>query len=211
MIRYMNATLVKNFAAEVARYLPDTFEVQTYPQRWEQAAVVLVNGEERIALLHRTRGECCNDKITFMGLRLSADLSDPACLSHERGTYTTVALTRPPKAVAAQLGRNLLPYYRPQLAAQKTAEAHRAARRVARKTEAEQITSLLPGSEYTPTNSQSHYDSELIRFSRPDGAKGTLAVYANRSGLSYTLNFGPDAAFRDDLIALLDRHYGTPS
>jgi len=211
MIRYVNAAQVKTFAAEVAQHLPGPFEVQTFPQRWEKAAVVLVNGEERIALLHRTYGECSNDKITFMGLSLSADLSDLACLSQERGSYTTAALTRSPKAVAAQLGRNLLPHYRTQIASQKTAEAHHAARRAARKAEAEQITALLPGSEYTPTSSKSHYDSELIHFSRPDGAKGTLAIYANRGGFSYTLNFGPDTAFRDGLIVLLGKHYGTPS
>ncbi|MEV0149750.1 MULTISPECIES: hypothetical protein [unclassified Nonomuraea] len=207
MIRYCDAARVAAFASDVAQHLPETFEVQTFPQKWEKAAIVLVNGDERIALLHRTFSECHNNKVTFMGLRLEADLSDPACLSFEKGTTTTAALTRSPKAVAAQLGRNVLPYYRNQLASQRRMEAHQAAQRSMRRAEAERIVALLPGSEYTPTNTNRFYDSELISFSGP-GGKGRLSVYSDRDGLSYALTFGQDDAFCADLVTLLRKHSG---
>ncbi|MEU6719852.1 hypothetical protein ABZ897_51075 [Nonomuraea sp. NPDC046802] len=213
MIRYADPSRIAAFAAEVAQHLPDQFEVQTFPQKVQsyrkeqkQDAVVLVNGDERIALLHRKYSES-DDRITFMALCLTADLSDSGSLSHELGTYTTAALTRSPKAVAAQICRNILPYYRTQLDSQRRMEAQRAARRALREAEAERIAALLPGGQYIPSGTNRFYDSELINFSGP-GVKGSLSVYSDRDGLTYSLTFGQDDAFCADLIALIRKHSG---
>ncbi|MEV4748993.1 hypothetical protein AB0K21_21665 [Streptosporangium sp. NPDC049248] len=211
MIRYVDPIEIAAFATEVGRHLGDTFEARTFSQEGEQGAVVLVNGDERIALLHLTYGERYNNKISFVGLRLDADLSKSTCLSHERGTHTTAVLTRPPKAVANQISRNLLPYYRPQLVSQRNAKAHRDAQRALREAEAARIAALLPGAEHTPTGSDRYYDSEFIKFSGPDGRKTHLSVSSHRGDFDYTLRFGADPAFRRDLIDLLCKHYGTPS
>ncbi|MEU6719766.1 hypothetical protein ABZ897_50640 [Nonomuraea sp. NPDC046802] len=212
MIRYADPGRIAAFAAEVAQHLT-AFEMRTFPQKVEsyykdrlQDAVVLVNGDERIALLHRKYSEP-DDRITFMALDLTADLSDPKCLARERGTYTTAALTRSPKAVAAQISRNILSHYRTQLAAQRKSEAQRKAGHARRETEATRIAALLPGSEYVPANARRLYDSADVIFAGL-GGKGSLSVYSNRDGLTYSLTFGQDDQFCDDLIALIRKHSG---
>ncbi|TDD36104.1 hypothetical protein E1286_38725 [Nonomuraea terrae] len=211
MISYADARRVATFAAEVAQHLPGKFEVQTFPQKWERKAVVLVDGDERIALVHRTVSESCKDRISFIGLRLDADLSKPTCLSSltRRSSHTTASLTRPPKAVAAQVSRNLLPHYRTQIESQKGMEAQREAQRVFRQAEATLIAAQLPGAEYIPTQTNRFFDSEIVRFAGPGGAHESLSVYSSRGGFSYTLTFGQNAAFMADLIALINKHSGS--
>jgi len=204
VICYFDPARVEAFARAVAQHLPEKFEVQKVRQEVGGSGFVLVNGDERIALVHRTYGERDNDRISFKGLPLDVDLSNSRCLGR-MGSTTTAALTRSPKAVASQIIRNLLPHYRAQLEGQRSSEAERKARKARRSAEAERVAALLPGGGHVSGGTDRFYDHELVTSDGPSG-KASLAIYANRDGLSYTLSFGQDDAFCADLIELLRKH-----
>ncbi len=202
MIRYMDPGRVERFAIEIAQHLGEGWERQKVYQDHGIMAPVLVNGDERIALVHSTYGARHAERITFMGLSLDVDLENPKCLHRLRGPMTTAALARPAKTVAAQIDRNLRPAYRRLLDAERSRTAEREAAQAARRAEGERLAALLPGgAQY------SNRDRELINFVGPDRKAASMTIISTvQDDFHYSLEFAQDKTFLDDLLDLIRKH-----
>ncbi|WP_188186940.1 hypothetical protein [Nonomuraea sp. SYSU D8015] len=206
-IMYADDATVKALADGVAAELNDGWTVETWQREGSRThQYLIVKGDLRILIHHKTHGDCARNQLTFTGLSPRAELGTYGC---DRGSYIQTKMTRPPHAVTSRLVKELLPRYTrettetlqsDQRAAQRASEAARLAQTFAER---------LPSARVRPPGL--FPDHRSIGFGHPDGPHGVFDIYSDDDGLSLGVEFGmakaSDPEFVDELLTLLSKHY----
>ncbi|MEV1179107.1 hypothetical protein [Nonomuraea sp. NPDC049784] len=174
-----------------------------HAEKWDHGPflgphLVLISGDLRIAVHHKTNGDLAKRRLRFKGLSPGPDLDRAMCLN---GPEVSASMDRPPGSIAGQITSRLLPHYRLRAVADRAQWDRHVQRHTARETEAARLAAQLPRGKHFPDTYLSA--SSCARWNSERGYGG-ISVFEAEGELTYNIHLVGLQLSPAELAACLD-------